>query len=319
MANRIAVVTGANAGLGYQIALKLAREGMGVVMACRSLERAESARARLVAEVPDATAVMIRLDVSEPDSIGEFTRQFTDRVGQLDLLINNAGITGAPLARNSAGHELHLATNYLGVFALTGKLLPLFAGDRPGRIVNVGSLAHRFVKLDFDDIDWERSRYGEWRAYGRSKLALLTFTMELNRRLRQAGSNVIALAAHPGFAATEIGKSNPLTNPSNALGKWFNSKVEQRIPSAEEAARPILFAACDEGAEGGDYYGPGGWLEIAGAPARARLNPAARDVDAGRRLWALTESITGASYLSDSRDAPRSGGERVTGSAGSGQ
>lgn len=299
MPDRVAVITGANAGLGFQTALALARAGTTIVMACRSLERAERAESELRAQVPGARTSVIRLDVSEPDSIGEFVRKFDRQVGRLDLLINNAGITGVPLARNSAGYELQLATNYLGAFALTGSMLPSFPADKPARIVNVGSLAHRFARLDLDDLNWDESPYGEWRSYARSKLALLTFTMELNRRLRQSGSRIIALAAHPGFAATEIGKASSLTNPRNAIGKWFNSKMEARIPSAEEAARPILFAACDEGAEGGDYYGPGGLLEIAGAPARARLNPAARDVKLGKRLWTLSEKLTGVRYLSD--------------------
>lgn len=299
MSDRVAVITGANAGLGYQTALQLARDGMTVVMACRSLDRAAAAQSKLHAECPGANTVVIRLDVSEPDSIREFAAEFARQIGRLDLLVNNAGITGMPLSRNSAGFELHLATNYLGVFALTGELLPLFPTVVPVRIVNVGSLLHRFVQLDLEDINWEKKTYGEWRAYGQSKLALLTFTMELNRRLRRSGSNVMALAAHPGFAATEIGKSNSLTNPSSAFGKWFNSKMEALIPTAAAAARPILFAACDPGAHGGDYYGPGGLLEIGGAPATARLNPAARDVDAGKRLWALSESMTGTRYLSD--------------------
>lgn len=299
MSEGVAVVTGANAGLGFQLSRALLGAGMKVVMACRSLDRAKRAEEQLHAEFPDAATVVIRLDVSELESVGEFAGQLAEQVGRLDLLINNAGITGVPLRRNGAGHELHLATNYLGVFALTGRLLPMFSADTPARIVNVGSLLHRFSKLDLDDFNWERNRYGEWRAYGRSKLALLTFTIELNRRLRQSGSHIMALAAHPGFAATEIGKESSLVNPQNAIGKWFNSKMESRIPTAEEAARPILFAARDPGARGGDYYGPGGWLEIAGAPARARLNPAARDVDAGKRLWALSESLTGVRYLSD--------------------
>ncbi len=299
MADRVAVVTGANAGLGYQTALALARDGATVVMACRNPARAAQAYDQLLEEAPGASVLVIPLDVSEPDSIEEFATALQRQVGSLDLLVNNAGITGVPLRRNSAGHELHLATNHLGPFALTGRLLPLFRPGTPARIVNVGSLLHRFVKLDLDDLNWERSRYGEWRAYGRSKLALLTFTMELNRRLRKGESPIIALAAHPGFAATEIGKESGIVNPQNAIGKWFNSKMEARIPSAGEASRPILFAACDDGAHGGDYYGPGGWLEVSGAPARARLNPAARDVGAGRRLWTLSEALTGVSYLSD--------------------
>ena len=295
----IAVITGANAGLGVQMSLALARAGATVVMACRSEERAGQAQALLDAEVPGASLATLRLDVSEPASIREFSDRFADRFGRLDLLVNNAGIVGAPLARNSAGQELHMATNYLGAFALTGRLLPLFHRDDGARIVNVGSLAHRFGRLDFDDIHWERRRYGEWRAYAQSKLATLAFTLELERRLRANGNGITALAAHPGFAATEIGNNNTLLNPGNALGKWFRNRVIlPRIPSPEDAARPILHAARGEAVRGGDYYGPGGLLEIAGPPAPARVKPAARDVGTGRRLWDLSEAMTGVSYLS---------------------
>lgn len=299
MFNKVAVITGANAGLGFQTALQLARSGATVVMACRSQERAEKARAELLLEVPDARAVIMSLDVSEPESISTFGQQLANQFGQLDLLINNAGIVGIPLARNSVGHELQLQTNYLGVFALTGTLLPLFRADVPARIVNVGSLAHRLAKLDLDNINWEAGGYGPMRAYARSKLALLTFTMELNRRLRQTGSNITALGAHPGFAATEIGKGNSFMAPQNPVGKWFNDKMEALVPSAAAASRPIVYAACDESVEGGDYYGPGGWMEIGGAPGRARVNPAARDIDAGKRLWTLSQRLTGVSYLAD--------------------
>jgi NAD(P)-dependent dehydrogenase (short-subunit alcohol dehydrogenase family) len=297
----VVVVTGANAGLGYQLVRRLAGLGVMLVMACRSLERAGRARERLLAELPEARLRVMQLDVSEPESLHAFGLQFREQFGQLDLLINNAGIVGGPLTRNSAGYELQLATNYLGPFALTGNLLPFFRIDGPARIVNVGSLSHRLAKLDLDDINWEKTRYGPLRAYARSKLALLAFTMELNRRLFETDSNVVALAAHPGFAATEIGKDNSLMNPKNALGRWFNSKMEALIPSAEEASRPIFFAACDESAQGGDYYGPGGWLEIGGEPARARLNKLALDHAIGRRLWSLSEQLTGVSYLSDVR------------------
>ena len=299
MTDTVAVVTGANAGLGYQTTLQLARSGATVVMACRSPERAERARGQLLTEAPGASTLIMRLDVSEPESIATFGQHFAQQVGSLDLLINNAGIVGIPLRRNSVGHELQLATNYLGMFALTGTLLPLFRPDVPARIVNVGSLSHRLAKLDLNDLNWETGRYGPMRAYATSKLAVLTFTMELDRRLRQAGSTIQALAAHPGFAATEIGKDNSFMNPQNALGRWINRRLEAKIPAAADAVRPILLAACAEGVQGGDYYGPGGWLEIAGEPARARVNPRAMDIEVGKRLWSLSEALTGVRYLTD--------------------
>jgi NAD(P)-dependent dehydrogenase (short-subunit alcohol dehydrogenase family) len=294
-----AVITGANAGLGFQTASKLARAGARIVMACRNIEKARKAQSDLLAQVPDAQTIVIALDVSEPASIREFAREFSDRVGQLDILVNNAGVVGIPLARNSAGHELNLATNYLGAFALTGMLLPFVRDAAPARIVNVGSLGHRLAKLDLDDLNWERAPYNQWKSYARSKLALLSFTIELNRRLQQRGSQIIAVAAHPGFAATEIGKDSAGLTPKNPFNKWFQEKVTPLIPTAADAARPIVRAACAEDVRGGDYYGPSGLLEIAGKPGRARLNRIARDVELGRRLWALSESMTGVGYLSE--------------------
>jgi NAD(P)-dependent dehydrogenase (short-subunit alcohol dehydrogenase family) len=299
VSDSIAVVTGANTGIGYQTALALARTGARMVMACRSLERARQAQADLLAQVPAARAEILQLDVSEPESIREFGRSVSDRFGWLDLLVNNAGIVGVPLLRTRAGHELHLATNYLGVFALTGTLLPLFRGDAAGRIVNVGSLAHRLGRLDLDDLNWEKTPYGEWKAYTRSKLAVLSFTMELDRRLRRSGSQLIALAAHPGFAVTEAARYSEALTPRSALNKWIQGKIATRIPSAAEASRPIVHAAHGDGVRGGDYYGPSGFLEIHGPTGRARLNPIARDVELGKRLWTLSEAMTGVRFLSE--------------------
>ena len=297
MTDRIAVITGANAGLGFQTALQLARLGTHVVMACRSVDRGGKAESALLAEVPDARTTVIQVDVSEPESIQEFGRRFAEEVGELDVLVNNAGIVGIPLARNSVGHELQLATNYLGPFAMTGTLLPFFRRDALGRIVNVGSLAHRLAKLEVDDLNWESRAYNEWRAYARSKLALLAFTMELDRRLRQRRSAISALSAHPGFAATDIGKNSPALMPKSTVGRWFNEKVETLIPRAADAAAPILHAATADDTRGGDYYGPTGFLEIGGRIGRARLNPIARDRELGRRLWATSEEMTGIRYL----------------------
>jgi NAD(P)-dependent dehydrogenase (short-subunit alcohol dehydrogenase family) len=293
------VVTGANSGIGFEAALHFARCGANVVMACRNLDKAHTAQRQILTEVPDARTVIIQLDVADLQSVQEFVRQFAEQIGELELLINNAGIVAIPLSRNNAGHELQLATNYLGAFALTGLLLPLFRKDIPARIVNVGSLAHRLGKLNTDDINWEKTDYGQWKAYANSKVATLSFTLELNRRLQKSGSNIIALAAHPGFANTNIHQNSPTLTRTNPLSKWIHSKMEALIPTAADAARPIILAADGSEVKGGDYYGPGGFLEIGGKPAKARINPLARDADLGKRLWAVSESLTGVSYLSD--------------------
>jgi NAD(P)-dependent dehydrogenase (short-subunit alcohol dehydrogenase family) len=296
--DKVIVVTGANAGLGLQLSTRLARAGAHVVMACRSPSRAERALERLLAEVPGARATVLSLDVAELESIRDFRARLADRVGYLDILINNAGIFGVPLSRNSAGHEFQLATNYLGPFSLTGALLPLFR-DRPGaRIVSVGSLAHRYAKLCLEELNLKDGDYNAWRAYAQSKLALLTYTLELDRRLRERRSNIVAVCAHPGMAPTEIAKNSRLASPRSAIGMWFRKTMERLIPTVAEAVDPILHAACAEGVGGGDYYGPGGWLEVAGAPARARLNARASDESVARMLWSTSELLTGVSYLS---------------------
>jgi NAD(P)-dependent dehydrogenase (short-subunit alcohol dehydrogenase family) len=299
VAEPVVVITGANAGLGFETALALARSGARVVMACRSQERAEQARSDLLARVPAAAATILPLDVSEPESIRSFVREFSDRCGQLDVLINNAGIVAVPLSRNSVGHEMQLATNYLGAFALTGLLLPLFRAGGRARVVNVGSHANRLGRLPLDDPNWERTPYRELRAYARSKVALLSFTIELERRLRRSGSHVIALGAHPGFAATDIRRHSPKLTPPGFVGRWVDTVGALVTPTAAEACRSIVHAARDEGVRGGDYWGPSGWLEIRGEPGRARVNPIARDVELGRRLWSLSESLTGVRYLSE--------------------
>ncbi len=294
------IITGANSGIGFQAALHFAREGAHVVMACRSLDKAADAERQIQDQVPGANTTVIRLDVSEPDSIRAFAGQFAERCGHVDILVNNAGIVAMPLSRNSAGHESQLATNYLGAFALTGLLLPFFPADRPSRIVNVGSLAHRMGKLNLDDMNWENTPYDEWKAYANSKVAMLSHTLELARRLRADGRGTVALAAHPGFANTNIHVNSPALNYTNPVRRWFSDKTKRFVPTAENAARSIILAATADDIAGGDYYGPGGLFEIGGKPTRkARVNPEARDADKARRLWSLSETMTGVSYLSD--------------------
>ncbi len=297
MSKKAAVVTGANAGLGFAISKELLRQDYRVVMACRNAVKAVAARSRLLEMVPGADASVLPLDISVLGSVEKFAKLFAEQFGELDLLINNAGIVAIPFARNEAGHEMQMATNYLGNFALVGRMLPFFSSGRPCRIVNVGSLAHRFGRLPLDDMNWEKDVYKPMAGYARSKVALLTFTQELNRRL--AGRNIIALAAHPGFAATEITADNPAMQPKNAISRWVRSNVEPLIPTAAAAARPILHAALAPGVRGGDYYGPGGFLEIAGYPAIAKLNPKTKNAEQAKRLWTISQEMTGVSYLAD--------------------
>lgn len=298
MTSQTVVITGANSGIGYQASLYFAKENAHVIMACRSLDKAEQAKNQILEQAPNARLTIIRLDVSDLDSVQEFVRQFGEQGEQFDILINNAGIVAMPLSRNKAGHESQLATNYLGAFALTGLLLPFFPAGKPGRIVNVGSLAHRLGKLNLDDLNWEKTEYDEWKGYANSKVAMLSHTLELDRRLRASGSTVIALAAHPGFANTNIHQNSPALNYTNPARKWVSKHMQKFIPTAAAATRPIILAATSRDVSGGDYYGPGGFLEIGGKPGKARINKEARDSDKAKALWEISEAMTGVRYLS---------------------
>ena len=205
-----------------------------------------------------------------------------------------------PRRETADGFEMQLGTNHLGHFALTGLMLPLFPASGWARIVNVGSLMNRFGKLDLDDLNWEKTPYDEWQGYGRSKVAMLSFTLELDRRLRKSGSNIVALSAHPGFASTNIHQNSAALQPKSAFDAWRKKKLEPLIPRADQAARPIVHAATADTVQGGEYYGPKGLFEIAGKKVgKARINPVARDTALGKRLWTLSESMTGVRYLSD--------------------
>lgn len=296
-AKQIVVATGANSGIGFQTALHFARAGAKVVMGCRNINKAEDAQQRIRQEVPEADTLILPLDVSELSSVREFGQLFAQQVGELDVLINNAGIVGLPLMRTSAGHEMQLATNYLGAFTLTSLLLPHFRKNKAARIVNVGSIAHRFGKLNVEDLNWETTQYDQWKAYANSKVALLSHTLELNRRLQEQESHVIALAAHPGVANTNITTQSDSLKPPGRFKLWYRQQMTRFIPTAADAARAIILAATADHVRGGEYYGPGGPLELGGKPKQARLNPVAQDPQLSRRLWGLTEHLTGAQFL----------------------
>ena len=300
MASRTIVITGANSGIGFETASHLAGKGDNVIMACRSLDKAEKARGEILGRHPEASVTVLKLDVSDLGSVTEFSKQFGDEVGSLDVLVNNAGIAAVPLTRNSAGHEMQLATNYLGAFALTGLLLPLFVKTPGARIVNVGSLAHRLGKLNLDDLNWEHTEFDEWKGYANSKVATMSQTLELNRRLQQQGSNIIALGAHPGFANTNIQSNSPTLQKRQKKDTWLSRKIQGIVPTADRAAQPVIHAVDHGDVSGGDYYGPGGLLEtgIGGKVKPAKIKAVAKDPALAKKLWSLSETMTGVFYLS---------------------
>ena len=270
---RTAVVTGANSGLGLATARALAAAGAHVVLAVRDVAKGEAA------DVPGEVEVR-RLDLADLESVRGFAENWT---GELDLLVNNAGIMAVPAGITVDGFELQFGTNHLGHFALTNLLLP----DITDRVVTVSSTGHRFGTIDFSDLNWERRRYRRWPAYGQSKLANLLFTLELQRRLEDAGSDVIATAAHPGYAATNL----QFHSGSGVMDTV--SRLGNRVFAQDEdgGALPTLYAATAD-IPGNSFAGPGGFMEQRGPAKLVGRKRTAQDADVARRLWDVSEQLT---------------------------
>jgi NAD(P)-dependent dehydrogenase (short-subunit alcohol dehydrogenase family) len=288
---RTAVVTGANSGLGLIAATELARAGADVVLACRNTEKGAAAIEAIREEAPEATVSLEALDLSSLDSIREFAGRFGAEREGLDLLINNAGVMAPPRGETADGFELQIGTNHLGHFALTGLLLEMLEGREDARVVTVSSTAHKFGRIDFDDLQSE-GRYSRWRAYGQSKLANILFALELDRRLRAAGSTVSSLAAHPGYSATNL-QSAAAPALDRAVMAVTNFLLAQ---SAEMGTLPVLYAATRPNLDGGLFIGPDGFEEQRGHPKVVRPVRAGRDESSARRLWEVSEELAGVRY-----------------------
>ena len=290
---RTALVTGANSGLGLSVARELACHGARVVLACRDLDKGARAMQSLRAELPRAELALAELDLASLRSVHEFADRFLacDQDGGLDLLINNAGVMAPPRRETADGFELQLGTNFLGHFALTARLIDAMAGRPGARVVTVSSNAHKLGRIDFDDLQSKR-RYNRWIAYNQSKLADLMFALELDRRLREARSTVASVAAHPGYAATNLQTAAPPLLDRLVM-QVTNVLLAQ---TAEQGALPVLYAATAPGVEGGAYVGPDGLGEFRGRPRLVSPNPRARDEQTARRLWQVAEQLTGVSF-----------------------
>lgn len=288
---RTAVVTGANSGLGLSSAWELARHGAHVVMACRTPAKGEEAAAKIRADVPGASLEVRELDLASLASVRAFADALTASRPSFDLLMNNAGIMMPPRTVTEDGFELQLGTNHLGHFALTGLLVPaLQAGSGP-RVVTVSSIEHRPGHIDFDDLQREHG-YGPRSAYQQSKLANVLFALELDRRLRAAGSPVISVLAHPGYSATNLQSTGP-TGVMKSIMAVGNRLIAQ---SMRQGARPQLYAATMPDVRGGEFFGPKGPGELRGKVGRVTPVAAGRDEAAASRLWEISEELTGVAY-----------------------
>jgi len=278
-AGRTFVVTGANSGIGLAAARELGGAGGRVVLAVRDEARGREA----AASIPGETEVR-RLDLADLASVRAFADAWD---GDLDVLIDNAGVMAIPEARTADGFEMQIGTNHLGHFALTNLLLPHVRD----RVVVVASDAHRMGSIRLDDLNWEQGGYNAWRAYGQSKLANLLFTSELQRRLEESGSDVRAVAAHPGYASTNL--QSHTGSRLQHVGMWIGNKLIAQ--SDEQGAWPTLYAATRDVA-GNSYVGPDGFRGVRGHPTLVGRSGAAKDAETARRLWELSEQLTGVSY-----------------------
>ncbi|MFH2008742.1 MAG: oxidoreductase [bacterium] len=286
LTGRTAIVTGSNSGIGFEEARALALKGAAVILAVRDVDRGEQAAQRIRDEHPAASVEVLPLDLASLDSVRAFAETFKRKHAALHLLVNNAGVMMPPYGKTADGFELQFGTNHLGHFALTGLLLDRLLETEGSRVVNVSSQAHRQGRIDFEDLNWERKPYKKMRSYGQSKLANLLFTYELQRRLEAAGAKTIAVAAHPGWTATNlqqhVGFFRSL-NPLFAMKPW-------------QGALPTLYAATSEDVHGGEYYGPSGIYEMRGWPKRVKSVPASHDAADAARLWDVSEELSGVSY-----------------------
>jgi NAD(P)-dependent dehydrogenase (short-subunit alcohol dehydrogenase family) len=302
LAGKRVLITGANSGIGYHAALKMARKGAHVMLACRDRQRGENALSQLGENSPSAHTELVIFDLASLASVRDFAEQELAKHRPIHILINNAGVMAPPKRlQTTDGFELQFGTNVLGHFALTALLMPALelaaeSGERP-RVVTIASIAHKRGQLNFDDLQSMKS-YGPMRAYQQSKLADLMFAFELDRRLRARSSRVMSVAAHPGVADTNLFRAGDYSPLEKAARTLLGHGIGIVLNTDAEGALPTLYAATASTAEDGGYYGPQGFQEMRGEDVGpAKIAPQARDTAAGARLWKICEELTGVRFL----------------------
>lgn len=293
LTGKLIIVTGGNSGLGYESVKAFAIKGAEVVLASRSGEKGEEARAEILKSVPGGKITVMQLDLGDLESVRNFAKSFGKSYKKLDVLLNNAGIMMSPYFQTKDGFEGQFGTNHLGHFALTGLLMEVLLQTGNSRIVNVSSGAHKRGEMDFENLQFDNGKgYSPIKAYGRSKLSNLLFTYELQRKLEAAGKDTIAVAAHPGVAMTNLARyleERFLFKLLNPLFKWMAQDQAQ-------GALPQIRASVDPGVKGGEYYGPDGRNEMKGYPVLVPSNEASHNLQDAARLWEESERLTGVAF-----------------------
>lgn len=280
---RIVIVTGSSSGIGFETALALASKEATVIIAVRNLQKGNSAAAKIKTEFPEAKVDVMELDLANLASVRKFSEDFKAKYEKLDLLINNAGVMVPPYSKTSDGFELQFGTNHIGHFALTGLLIERLHKTVGSRIVNVSSSIHKAGKINFDDLSWEKRKYGPWSAYGASKIANLYFTYEFRRRI---GEKPIIAAAHPGLTATDLPRHS-------GMADFLYGFLAQK---AQMGALPTLYAAVGPDVKSGDYYGPSGFMEMKGYAKKVQSNALSHDTEIAKKLWDVSEELSGVKW-----------------------
>lgn len=289
---KIAIITGANTGLGFETAIELARKKIKIIMACRNINKAELAKEEILKYIPEAQLDIMEIDLSKLNSVRKFANSFLAKYDRLDLLINNAGVMMPPYQQTEDGLELQMAANYYGHFLLTGLLIDIITKTKNSRIISLSSIAHRNASINFKDMQSEQ-KYSKFGAYGQSKLACLVFSKELQRRLEaNQKTNSISVAAHPGASNTELARHLPKL--ASILLTPFLFLITH---SPKNAAKPTILASLRNNVDGGDYYGPQGFMEMNGSPGLAKAESQAYDVLTAKRLWEESEKLTDIQFL----------------------
>ncbi len=291
---RIILITGANSGIGLEAARAAAEHGASVVLGCRNHAKAEAAVATIRTTAPDAQLEILDLDLADLGSVETAAEKFLANHDRLEVLVNNAGLMALPKQNTVQGFEMQFGVNHLAHFALTGRLMERLLATPGSRVVSISSMGHRPGSIHFDDLQSE-PKYGPWTAYFQSKLANLLFTYELQRKLTAAGAKTIAVAAHPGGSNTNLGNENP-GGIVNTIAMKAKPLVDMAMQSAAMGALPTLRAATDPGVMGGEYYGPGGFMEQRGYPKRVQSSRRSHDVEVAQRLWRVSTELTGVTY-----------------------
>lgn len=285
LTDKIAIVTGGNTGLGFQSALELARARCHVIITGRDEGKGQDAVRKLIEQVPHAQVEFAILDLTNPDSIDQFACDYIERYHRLDILLNNAGVVNLEkLQRTPAGYEMHFATNHLGHFSLTGRLLPVIKNTPKARVVTVSSGGHKVGEINIEDIHWQTRSYNRIKAYGDSKLANLLFSQQLQRYFSKYNIDALSLSAHPGLTGTERQQS---IGVGGVISKYLASSVDTGV-------LPQLRACCDDECRGGDYLGPR--FGIRGAPVKANPDPKVSSIELAEKLWALSSDLTRIQY-----------------------